>query len=48
MSSKRSKQLVYVNTNIQKILKGVNSLRGGGGVGGGGRARVSDLFFKRF
>ena len=27
MSPKRSKQLVYVNTNLQKILKGANSFR---------------------
>ena len=27
MSSKRSKQHVYVNTNLQKILKGTNSFR---------------------
>ena len=27
ISSKRSKQLVYVNTNLQKILKGANAFR---------------------
>ena len=27
MSPKRSKQLVYVNTNLQKILKGAKSFR---------------------
>ena len=27
ISPKRSKQLVYVNTNLQKILKGANSFR---------------------